>query len=347
MLWKNLISQRLPFKNPIQKPHFKFPTTHWNRSLIFSPRPLEYSIRRGVPPVFSAENCSRHWEHLQICCKKLNTVIAGTKYEDFNLEDIVAVNRVGSENAYLFNLSSSIYNHTLMFLCVVPGGKDPSPWMQGWLNTHFGGEKRFKDLWKSACKCVFGSGWCWLILYDGVPLIVPSQVESNPVGRESFFPILNIDLWEHAYYADYGNNRNAYIDNWLAALNWEYIEEAIKRVPQSEQITPHFETNLFRTDERVEKMKYHLGIAANVNPFVIQNEEEWGAVPSDIPDLDEPSYVKQLEAHDDESEDTLLEEEEGEDTELLTETERSTITDDTDDTILYPDDTSNPSPKEI
>jgi Fe-Mn family superoxide dismutase len=153
MLWKNLISHRvLPGNSSLQKFQSLKPiTTSWKRSIIFEPRRLDYSIRKGIPPVFSAETCRRHWEYLEASCKKLNTLVAGTRFEQFNLEDIVAVNRHASENAYLFNLSASIYNHTLMFLAVVPGGKDPSPWMQAWLDTHFGGEKRFMELWKAVC----------------------------------------------------------------------------------------------------------------------------------------------------------------------------------------------------
>jgi len=212
--------------------------------------------------------------------KKLNQLIAGTEYEALPIEGIVAQSRMTSEDAYLFNVASSIYNHSFMFLTIYPGGKAPTPWMQAWLKTHFGGEKRFKDFWKVGSKTLFGSGWCWLVLYDGQPMIVPAMVESNPVGRDNLFPICVMDLWEHAYIKDYGNNKNAYIDNWLDSINWEFIETAIKRIPMTKQITPHFETNFQRQDHRLDPDNDDLEISP-VNPYFL--EKLASAEPNDIP----------------------------------------------------------------
>lgn len=105
---------------------------------------------------------------------------------------------------------------------MVPDGKRPSKWMMNQLDLHFGGFERFQKLWIHHCTSIFGQGWVWLIDNDGHLEIATSFNAGNPVGtfllffsrhlhgftvgRRGVSPLLLIDMWEHAYVMDYGNN---------------------------------------------------------------------------------------------------------------------------------------------
>jgi len=172
-----------------------------------------------------------------------------------------------------------------MFSSIYPGGKAPSPWMQAWLITHFGSETKFRQFWKFGSKSIFGSGWCWLIMYGSYPVIVPSMLEANPLGRENLFPICVMDLWENSFVLDYGINKNHYIDNWMESMNWAFIEETIRNVPLSKQITRHVEANIPRVDERRE---YNADVSP-VNPYLLEAQSYHH---SDTPSIFSPPHTR-------------------------------------------------------
>ena len=88
------------------------------------------------------------------------------------------------------------------------------------MSRQFGSPENFKTRFKEAALSVFGSGYAWLVSDGGRLKIITSANQNTPVFRSGAH-ILNIDVWEHAYYLKHYNLRAAYIDDWFRVVNWE------------------------------------------------------------------------------------------------------------------------------
>ncbi len=96
------------------------------------------------------------------------------------------------------------------------------------LDTNFGSFDNFKKEFSDAGKAVEGSGWVTLLRDDSGKLIVMQVEKHNLLNIHGFKPVLVNDVWEHAYYLDYKNDRAAYVDAWWDIVNWDYVLEIIK-----------------------------------------------------------------------------------------------------------------------
>lgn len=127
-------------------------------------------------------------------------------------------------------------NHTAFWRFLAPKGSGP-PGPEGKaaaaIMKEFGSVDTFKKLFSEAALKHFGSGWAWLVYRaDGRLVITTTRNEDNPmmqqllppeqVGR----PILCLDLWEHAYYVRYKNDRKKYIEAWWNVVNWGFVSRA-------------------------------------------------------------------------------------------------------------------------
>ena len=109
------------------------------------------------------------------------------------------------------------------------GGSAPADTLASTITRDFGSFDEFKTQFKDAANKQFGSGWAWLVVdASGKLQITNTQNHDNPLMPRSEIsgkPILGIDLWEHAYYLNYQNNRKKYIDNFFRLINWKKVEE--------------------------------------------------------------------------------------------------------------------------
>jgi len=206
----------------------------------FSLPRLAYPLAAGVPPVFSAKAAKEHFDVVnRNYVVNLNLKLEGHPSEERPLEEIVVMNQRYSENALVYNHAATVYNHLFMWLSICPGGQAMTPWFQNIIETHFGTVERLRQLWLGSCKTVKGSGWTWLIDNDGELEIFHSINSGNPLGLDSTTPLLVIDLWEHAYIMDYGNNVVDYVNNWWKAVNWGFVEFEYRRIIRNKRVTPH------------------------------------------------------------------------------------------------------------
>ena len=118
-------------------------------------------------------------------------------------------------------------NHSLFWKMLSPTHDSPSPKLEEHLNKSFGSVENFVELFNKASLSVFGSGWAWLCIDDQQTLsIMATPNQENPLTK-NLTPILGLDVWEHAYYLKYQNQRTAYIDAFWNIINWEKVEELI------------------------------------------------------------------------------------------------------------------------
>jgi len=177
----------------------------------------------ALEPYVSAETLSFHYgKHHRGYVDKLNKLTGGTPYESLSLEDMIVRARKNADIDILNN-ASQVWNHTFLWASMAPSGTTkPNGKIKEMIEEAFGGLDRFKQLFRKTALSHFGSGWIWLV-QDGAALrILTTGNADSPIGTH-MTPLLTLDVWEHAYYLDYQNNRAAYADAFLDKLiNWKF-----------------------------------------------------------------------------------------------------------------------------
>lgn len=187
--------------------------------------PLPYA-KDALAPHVSARTLDFHYEtHHKGYLEKLRKQIEGKPEADRELEDLI---RTSEGN--LFNNAAQVWNHSFYWRSMKPdgGGKPDGALLQA-LESGFGSFDRFKQRFAEAANGEFGSGWAWLVLdRSGRLRVLSSSDAENPLQQDQK-PLLTLDVWEHAYYLDYQNERDGYVEGFLDHLvNWEFAEQNLR-----------------------------------------------------------------------------------------------------------------------
>ena len=114
-------------------------------------------------------------------------------------------------------------NHSMFWEIMGPGGGgEPSGALADAIRSEFGGLDGLKEKMSNAGKGRFGSGWAWLVWDNGRLAVSDTANQDSPL-MEGKFPVLGIDVWEHAYYLKYQNRRPDYLDAWWNTVNWDAV----------------------------------------------------------------------------------------------------------------------------
>ncbi|CAM9363991.1 unnamed protein product [Chrysoparadoxa australica] len=137
------------------------------------------------------------------------------------MEEVMA-----SSSGGLFNSAAQCVNHTFYWSSMKPNPSSapnpPTGAIADAINASFGDFDKFKSEFSTLAAGHFGSGWAWLVK-DGSGLkVVGSHDASNPWVEKTGVPLLTCDVWEHAYYLQYKNQRPAYIEAWWSLVNWDF-----------------------------------------------------------------------------------------------------------------------------
>lgn len=185
---------------------------------------LPYAYDALEPHIDARTMEIHHSKHHAAYTTNLNNAIAGTDLENLSIEEVMVK---GFDNAAVRNNGGGFYNHNLFWELLSPKGGKVTPTMEAAINEAFGSFDAFKDLFVKAAMTRFGSGWAWLCVKDGKLEVCSTPNQDNPlmpgVGC-SGFPILGLDVWEHAYYLNYQNRRPDYIQAFFNVINWEVVE---------------------------------------------------------------------------------------------------------------------------
>ena len=123
------------------------------------------------------------------------------------------------------NNAGGVYNHRFFFAGMAPpSGAMVRGRLYCEIDRQFGGLDRFKTLFKAQALEVFGSGYAWLVQEGGRLKITTTPNQDTPLARGQY-PLLTIDVWEHAYYLKHYNQRAAYIDDWFAVVDWNRADQ--------------------------------------------------------------------------------------------------------------------------
>jgi Fe-Mn family superoxide dismutase len=123
------------------------------------------------------------------------------------------------------NNGGGYYNHMIYWAIMGPGrGGEPRGRLADAINKTFGGFAGFKQELEKAGLGRFGSGWAWLSKRNDGTLLIHSTPNQDTPLAEGLFPVIGVDVWEHAYYLKYQNRRAEYLTNWWNVVNWEEAE---------------------------------------------------------------------------------------------------------------------------
>lgn len=172
-------------------------------------------------PYMSVETVRTHHDkHMGAYIANLNKLIAGTKYADMDLREIILESAKDSSATKIFNNAAQIFNHEFFFNCLGRGNN----FIPDLISDAFGGVAEFKEQFKSVANDVFGSGWIWIVARpDNKFEIIATKNADTPIAH-GLKPVLVLDLWEHAYYLDYQNRRSEFVENFLEYLiDWKFV----------------------------------------------------------------------------------------------------------------------------
>lgn len=188
--------------------------------------PLPYADN-ALDPVISANTMSFHYgKHHKGYVDNLNKLVTGTEFADLSLEKIIAATAGQTEKSAIFNNAAQIWNHTFYWRSLQQnGGGEPPAALKQKIEASFGSMDACKKELLTAATTQFGSGWAWLVL-DGDKLKVVKTSNADSPLTTVMKPLLTIDVWEHAYYLDYQNRRQDYVNAVLDTLiNWDFAAE--------------------------------------------------------------------------------------------------------------------------
>ena len=214
--------------NEVQKSDIGNPNDVKADTGTFQMVPLPYAYD-ALEPYIDARTMEIHYsKHHLAYTNNLNKAIAGTAMEKMSIEELL--NNLDPENKPVRNNAGGYYNHNFFWeIMGANKGGEPNGNLAEAINKAFGSFSEFRTKFSDAAIKQFGSGWAWLVVDNTGKLnIISTANQDNPLMTKLAItgkPILNIDVWEHAYYLKYQNKRADYVDAFWNVVNWDDVNK--------------------------------------------------------------------------------------------------------------------------
>lgn len=195
----------------------------------FSLPDLEYPYNSLEPIISEMTMKLHHDKYLKAYIDKLNDILKDyPEFHGWTLEKILSNLYTFPENIRINvrNNAGGVLNHIIYFNIINPNkvGKEPINITKAIINK-YSNMNRFLTEFKIKSNQMFGSGYVFLVINKNNELDLISTPNQNSVYELNLYPLFLIDLWEHAYYLDYNNRRDEYINNFIKIINMEKLEE--------------------------------------------------------------------------------------------------------------------------
>lgn len=194
---------------------------------------LPYSYEALEPYIDKQTMMLHHTKHHAGYAARFNEAL---KKEGLSPNSAVDILREASKyNSAIKNNGGGFLNHKMFWKFLSPnGGGKPVGNISSLIERDFGSFAEFKEVFGTAAKKHFGSGWAWLIIQDNKLKVTSTSNQDTPImdslpKNEQGFPLLNLDVWEHAYYLKYQSRRGEYVDAFWNIVNWERVNERLKK----------------------------------------------------------------------------------------------------------------------
>ena len=180
----------------------------------------------ALQPHMSAETLDfHHGKHHRAYVNKTNELIEQKpELRGASLVQVVREARRGGE-AKLFNNAAQLWNHSFFWQCLAPAqGQKPEGKLAHLIADAFGGPDAMLAKLKEEAVNHFASGWAWLVLDRGSLRVTSLHDADTPIAHDGMVPLFTLDVWEHAYYIDYRNERPKFADAVLSNIvNWDFV----------------------------------------------------------------------------------------------------------------------------
>jgi len=195
----------------------------------FSLPPLPYPTDALEPHIDKMTMEIHHGKHHNAYVTNLNKALeSAPTLANKTVEELLANNGAivpDATKTAVRNNGGGHINHSMFWTILSKGGGgQPSGALADAIKGTFGGFDAFKEKFNAAATTRFGSGWAWLVK-DGSKLDIYSTANQDSPVMEGKFPVMGLDVWEHAYYLKYQNRRPDYIAAWWNVVNWAEIEK--------------------------------------------------------------------------------------------------------------------------
>jgi len=200
--------------------------------MAFTLPQLPYAFDALEPSIDKATMEIHHGKHHGTYVTNVNKALeSAPDLANKTIEELLANNcAIVPENVRtaVRNNGGGHVNHSMFWTIMAPNaGGEPSGELADAINSTFGGFASFKEKFTAAATTRFGSGWAWLVDTRGKLDIISTANQDSPI-MEGKFPIMGLDVWEHAYYLKYQNRRPEYITAWWNVVNWPEILKRFK-----------------------------------------------------------------------------------------------------------------------
>jgi Fe-Mn family superoxide dismutase len=201
--------------------------------MAFALPPLPYDYAALEPHIDARTMEIHHTKHHQAYVNNLNAALEkAPEFQQKSLDDIIAnVSKVPEAvRTAVRNNAGGHWNHSMFWLIMSPkGGGDPSGNLADAIAKSFGDVAKLKEQFNAAAASRFGSGWAWLVAGASGALTIESTPNQDNPAMDGRYPILGLDVWEHAYYLKYQNRRPDYITAWWNVVNWAEVNRLFGR----------------------------------------------------------------------------------------------------------------------
>lgn len=201
----------------------------YNLRFPYSLPALKYDYTALEPHVDAETMNIHHTKHHQAYIDTLNkTLQESPEYQKYTIEELLTNLEAlpKSIRERVRNHGGGHFNHTLFWDLMSPQSSgQPTELIAHEIKKHFGTFESFREQFEKAAISRFGSGWGWLCLNKDKQLVVISTPNQDTPLAQGLYPILALDVWEHAYYLKYRNKRADYIGAWWNVVNWKHVEK--------------------------------------------------------------------------------------------------------------------------
>jgi Fe-Mn family superoxide dismutase len=195
----------------------------------FQNLPYSYSF---LEPVIDAETMKiHHTKHQKKYFDNMMSIVdENSKLQKNSLVELMSdLNKIPAKDREKFkNNAGGYYNHSFFWNVMTTESPVYSGAIKKLIDKEFGSLDKFKIEFVKTGMDHFGSGWVWLCINDGKIKLSSMLNQNNPYIEGCGEPLIACDIWEHAYYLKYQNDREKYLKKWVNLINWDFVNETLE-----------------------------------------------------------------------------------------------------------------------
>ncbi len=168
---------------------------------------------------------THHDKHHATYVNNLNKFMADAGKSPASLEDVVLESAGDAAQKKIFNNSAQAWNHAFFWESMTPDYAAPTGDLAAAIEKAFGGLDALKAKFVEEGATHFASGWAWVVAKGPELSVISTHDAATPITEAGVTPILTCDVWEHAYYLDYKQDRKGFLEKWFDTVaNWKFAE---------------------------------------------------------------------------------------------------------------------------